>query len=185
MVKNKKGGSSHKKMARKNVAPKGGYASRKLRLPKVEGEIIARVTAISGGGHAVIKCTDGKERTLVIRGKFRGRNKRDNTIRPGCMVLAGLRSVSMGAVINPRKKEKADILEVYSDSAFEELKNIPAVYDILDNTKKKEVDDDSSILFTDKILDTTQEESLEELTNPKSKKDLFTDGTDEISFDDI
>ena len=89
MVRNKKGGSGHKKMARKNVAPKGGYTSRKLRLPKEEGEIIARVTAISGGGHAVIKCTDGKERTLVIRGKFRGRNKRDNTIKSGCFVLAG------------------------------------------------------------------------------------------------
>ena len=33
MVKNKKGGSGHKKMARKNVAPKGGY-NRKLRLVK-------------------------------------------------------------------------------------------------------------------------------------------------------
>ena len=33
MVKNKKGGSGHKKMARKNVAPKGGY-NRKLRMLK-------------------------------------------------------------------------------------------------------------------------------------------------------
>jgi len=185
MVKNKKGGSSHKKMARKNVAPKGGYANRKLRLPKEEGEIIARVTAISGGGHAVIKCTDGKERTLVIRGKFRGRNKRDNTIKAGSIVLAGLRSVSMGAVINPKKKEKADILEVYSESAFEELKNIPSVYAILDDTKKKEVDDDSGVVFTNNILDTTQEETLEELSNPTPKKNLFTDGDTEISFDDI
>ena len=37
MVRNKKGGSGHKKMARKNVAPKGGYTNRKLRLPKEEG----------------------------------------------------------------------------------------------------------------------------------------------------
>ena len=66
MVKNKKGGSSHKKMARKNVAPVGGYKSRKLRVPTVEGEIIGRVTAISGGGHAVIKCTDGKEVSLWV-----------------------------------------------------------------------------------------------------------------------
>jgi len=101
-VKNKKGGSSHKRMARKNVAPKGGY-TRKLRLPKEEGEIIARVTAMSGGGHAVIRCTDGKERTLVIRGKFRGRNKRDNTIRLNSIVLAGLRSVSMGEIVNGKK----------------------------------------------------------------------------------
>ena len=113
MVKNKKGGSSHKRMARKNVAPKGGY-NRKLRLPKEEGEIIARVTSMSGGGHAVIMCTDGKERTLVIRGKFRGRNKRDNTIGLNSIVLAGLRSVSMGEIVNGKKKEKADILEAVS-----------------------------------------------------------------------
>ena len=37
MVKNKKGGSGHKKMARKNVAPKGGYHNRKLRKPVEEG----------------------------------------------------------------------------------------------------------------------------------------------------
>ena len=76
---------------------------------------------MSGGGHAVIMCTDGKERTLVIRGKFRGRNKRDNTIELNSMVLAGLRSVSMGEVVNGKKKEKADILEVYPDSAKKEL----------------------------------------------------------------
>ena len=106
MVKNKNGGSSHKKMASKNITQNGGYKSRKLRIPMEEGEIIGRVTAVSGGGFAVINCTDGKERTLVIRGKFRGRNKRDNTISNGCFVLAGLRSVSMGAVINPKKRKK-------------------------------------------------------------------------------
>ena len=51
MVKNKKGGSGHKKMARKNVAPKGGY-NKKLRKPREEGEIIARVTQMCGGGIA-------------------------------------------------------------------------------------------------------------------------------------
>ena len=103
MVKNKKGGSGHKKMARKNVAPKGGYSNRKLRKPKEEGEIFARVTAIHGGGHAGILCTDGKNRTLVIRGKFRGRNKRDNTIKLDSIVLVALRSVTMGEVVNPKK----------------------------------------------------------------------------------
>ena len=130
MVKNKKGGSSHKRMARKNVAPRGGY-SRKLRLPKEEGEIIARVTAMSGGGHAVIKCTDGKERTLVIRGKFRGRNKRDNSIGLNSIVLAGLRSVTMGEVVAAKKKEKADLIYVYNENQMDELKEIPEVYKIL------------------------------------------------------
>ena len=48
MVKNKKGGSGHKKMARKMLPPKGGYHNRKLRKPVEEGEIFARVTAIHG-----------------------------------------------------------------------------------------------------------------------------------------
>ena len=181
MVKNKKGGSSHKRMARKNVAPKGGY-TRKLRLPKEDGEIIARVTAMSGGGHAVIMCTDGKERTLVIRGKFRGRNKRDNTIRLNSMVLAGLRSVSMGEVVNGKKKEKADILEVYPDSAKKELEAIPEVYAILDDVKKKELKEDNVFEFTNQILDTTQDEVSKK---DDKKESLFKDGDDAISWDDI
>ena len=181
MVKNKKGGSSHKRMARKNVAPKGGY-NRKLRLPKEEGEIIARVTSMSGGGHAVIMCTDGKERTLVIRGKFRGRNKRDNTIGLNSIVLAGLRSVTMGEVVNGKKKEKADILEVYPDSAKKELEAIPEVYAILDDVKKKELKEDSVFEFTNQILDTTQEEVTKK---DDEKESLFKDGEDAISWDDI
>jgi initiation factor 1A len=180
MVKNKKGGSGHKKMARKNVAPKGGY-NRKLRLPKEEGEIIAQVTAISGGGHAVIKCTDGKERTLVIRGKFRGRNKRDNTIRNGSFVLAGLRSVSMGEVINPKKKEKADILEVYPESAKKELLSKPEVYALLNDSDKKDLDDHDNIVFTNEILDTSQEE----VKNNEKTTDLFKKDETEFDWDDI
>ena len=183
MVKNKKGGSSHKKMARKNVAPVGGYKSRKLRVPTVEGEIIGRVTAISGGGHAVIKCTDGKERTLVIRGKFRGRNKRDNTIRNGSFVLAGLRSVTMGAVINPKKKEKADILEVYHESAKKELLEKPEVYALLDDNAKKEVGNDCPFELTNSVtFDTTQEEVK---SNDKTGKDLFKKEEEEFDWDDI
>ena len=61
MVKNKKGGSKHKKAARKHVS--GNNISRKLRKAVEEGEIYARVIAISGGGHAKILCADKKERT--------------------------------------------------------------------------------------------------------------------------
>ena len=180
MVKNKKGGSGHKKMARKNIAPKGGY-NRKLRLPKENGEIIAQVITISGGGHAVIKCTDGKERTLVIRGKFRGRNKRDNTIKNGSFVLAGLRSVSMGEVINPKKKEKADILEVYPDSAKKELLSKPEVYALLNDNDKKELEDHDNIVFTNEILDTSQEK----VKNTEKTTDLFKKDETEFDWDDI
>ena len=55
------------------------------------------------GGYAGILCADGKVRTLVIRGKFRGRNKRDNTIRVNSIILAALRSVTMGEVVAAKK----------------------------------------------------------------------------------
>ena len=42
MVKNKKGGSGHKKYARKHAQK--GYSSRKLRLVGEEGEIYARIS---------------------------------------------------------------------------------------------------------------------------------------------
>lgn len=187
MVKNKKGGSSHKKMARKNVAPKGGY-NRKLRLVKEEGEIYARITAISGGGHAVIMCTDKKQRTLVIRGKFRGRNKRDNTIKLNGIVIAGLRSHSMGEVVSgTKKKEKADLLYVYNNNEIEELKKIPAIYDIMSDDIKKEADSD--VVFDRSYgggggggeIDESHLKDLD--TDSKNKK--ITIGETEFDWDDI
>ncbi len=141
MVKNKKGGSSHKKMARKNVAPKGGY-NKKLRKAVEEGEMYARVTAMLGGGHARIICADGVERTLVIRGKFRGRNKRDNTLKLNTFVLVGLQSVSFGAVIQKGKLEKADLLEVYKEGQKEELIKLPGMEKILDDESKEKQNED-------------------------------------------
>ena len=141
MVKNKKGGSGHKKMARKNVAPKGGY-NKKLRKAVEEGEMYARVTAMLGGGHARIICADGKERTLVVRGKFRGRNKRDNTLKLNTFVLVGLQSVSFGAVIQKGKLEKADLLEVYKEGQKEELIKLPGMDKILDDESKVKQQED-------------------------------------------
>ena len=66
MVKNKFGGNRHKKWSDAKLVQ-----SRKTRFIKEEGEIYAKVTKMSGGGHAVIECSDGVERTLVIRNKFK------------------------------------------------------------------------------------------------------------------
>jgi initiation factor 1A len=182
MVKNKSGGSGHKKRASKNTAPKRGYASRKVRLPKEEGEMIARVTSMNGGGHASIKCTDGKNRTLVIRGKFSGRNKRDNFITTNTLVLVGLRSVTMGAVVNRKKLEKADILEIYPDDAKKELQEIPEVYAILGDIKKQEIQNDSGAFeITNDTTDTTQEEVEEK----QESTDTFSGEFTEDDWDNI
>ena len=166
MVKNKKGGSSHKKMARKNVAPKGGY-NKKLRKAVEEGEMYARVTAMLGGGHARIICADGKERTLVIRGKFRGRNKRDNTLKLNTFVLVGLQSVSFGAVIQKGKLEKADLLEVYRDGQKEELIKLPGMEKILDDESKVKQQEDLGF-----DVMTASESFMEEVISEEDKSRL-------------
>lgn len=175
MVKNKKGGSGHKKMARKNVAPKGGY-NKKLRKAMEEGEMYARVTAMLGGGHARIICADGKERTLVIRGKFRGRNKRDNTLKINTFVLVGLQSVSFGAVIQKGKMEKADLLEVYKEGQKEELIKLPGMDKILDDESKVKQKEDlgfdvmtASETFMEEVI--SEEEKTRLKHNKKIEKE--------------
>ena len=88
----------------------------------------------------------------------------------------------MGEVVNGKKKEKADILEVYPESAKKELEAIPEVYAILDDVKKKEIKEDNVFEFTNQILDTTQEEVSK---TDNKKESLFKDGEDAISWDDI
>ena len=140
MVKNKFGGNRHKKMASKDAKL---VQSRKTRFIKEEGEIYAKVTKMSGGGHAVIECSDGVERTLVIRNKFKKRNKRDNCISEGKYVLAGIRTWE---VVAPKKKPKADLLCVYNDSDIKEIKSKNKDLGCLFNEK---VDNDEDIIEFD------------------------------------
>ena len=181
MVKNKKGGSGHKKYARKKVNNhNSGYSNRKLRKVAEVGEIYARIKRVYGGGHAEIYCTDGKVRILVIRGKFRGRNKRDNTIKLNSIVIAGLRSVSMGEVVAVTKKEKADLIYVYNDNNLKELKSLKAVRDILSPEDKKAAEKE------DCAFDITNKEEEEEV-EVEEVEDANTFKMDEVdvNWDDI
>ena len=88
MVKNTKGGSGHKSQARK-YETSGKQSNFKTRFSEDEFEYYAQVTAILGNGMCHVMCKDGKKRLCIIRGKFRGRGKRDNTISNGKWVLVG------------------------------------------------------------------------------------------------
>ena len=176
MVKNTTGGSRHKNMARKSL---GGGRGR-LRTAE-EGEIYAIVTKILGGPNCSVLGCDDKERLCVIRGKFRGRNKRDNTIKVNTFVIAGLRSVSMGEVVASNKKEKADLIYVYNENDFDELKEIPAVMGIISDEKRNEMKEDVPFEFSHSTKDDEEEEVIE---SDKSKEN-FKIGDVEISFDDI
>ena len=117
MVKNKKGGRSHKKMSSKDS--KASERTRKLVLPHAEGELIAVVTQQYGHGNVNVICNDGVERLCVIRKKFRGRHKRDNQIVLHSLIMVGIRDYEVVAV---GKKPKCDLLYVYSNDQKKELK---------------------------------------------------------------
>ena len=117
MVKNTSGGNKAKGFARKNFT-KG---SSTLRVSNDEAEVYAQVSKLLGGSMCHVVTLEGTEMLCHIRGKFRGRGKRDNLISNGTWVLVGLREwekeASKGKLLN------CDILEVYSDYDKDRLKN--------------------------------------------------------------
>ena len=76
MVKNT-GGNKAKGLARKNVKPVGVS---KLRMVENEGEKYGIVKKIFGGAMCEVLCDDLITRQGIIRGKFRGKGKRNNLI---------------------------------------------------------------------------------------------------------
>jgi initiation factor 1A len=115
MVKNNTGGSKTKSFARKSIAS----VHTKLRLSEDPDEKYAQVTKMNGEMCDVI-CDDNISRKCFIRGKFRGKGKRNSFIRNGEVILVGVRSWASD-------NTKCDLLEVYSPQEVMQLKNNPKV----------------------------------------------------------
>lgn len=120
MVKNTFGGNKHKGQARKLVV--SNKQSSRLRIAEEEGEIYAQVTKMLGNGMCQVICIDEQPRLCFIRGKFKGRGKRDNTLKTGTWILIGLREWNMDKVSTQADLQKCDLLEVYTDLDKERLK---------------------------------------------------------------
>jgi len=119
MVKNNFGGNKAKGFARKNLSKRDTA----LRVADEEGEIYAQAVKVMGGSIASAIDIDGNPLRAHIRGKFRGRGKRDNFIASGTWLLVGLHSwegdnsgTKAGEIRN------CDILEVYSETDKNRLK---------------------------------------------------------------
>lgn len=118
MVKNTKGGSGQKRVARKHQEPSDIVVNTRMANPKEPSEIYANVIRLYGNGICGVMCVDGKERTMHIRNKFRGRNKRGNVVEIDTKVLVGIRDWE---VLADGKKEKCDLLEVYEKRNHEDI----------------------------------------------------------------
>jgi translation initiation factor IF-1 len=122
MVKNSIGGNRAKSQARKfSSGYDGGMAA--LRLSQSDEEIYAVVTKLYGQGRCQIYTVAGAEMQCVIRSKFRGRNKRNNMVAVGTVVLVGIRD---WASVDTAKTQTTDLLEVYSSEEMNRLANIPS-----------------------------------------------------------
>jgi len=204
MVKNTKGGSNHKKFARKHSSG-GSKHNNNLRVSEDIGEIYAIVTKMLGNGMFHCHCIDGKSRLGHIRGKFTSRaGKRDNMVQGGKWVLIGLREwdtasdKSSGISKQNEKIQQCDLLEVYSDMDKQRLKDsFTQNWHILEsNDITKIVDRNTSAA---ELVEFTTDQDIErqlliqEMKSSTSNKitlrveetDFAEEKEEEINFDDI
>lgn len=197
MVKNK-GGNKAKKQGRKFVnQPKTSCFTR---MAKEEDELYAVVQKCYGHGMVDVLCIDNITRLCIIRSKFKGRGKQDNMVKLGSWLLVGRRSWEV--VVD--KKEKCDLLEVYSSEDINKIKNNTlnkkynfSVFDSEEDKKnmtiKEEtlmfIEEDLGIPFEDENTFNTninQINSNSNSNNESLENDLDIDlDIDGISFDDI
>jgi hypothetical protein len=191
MVKNTTGGSKHKGFARKNVVVKHNNA---LRVSEDDAEIYAQVTKIYGGASCQVINLKGDSFLCHIRGKFRGRGKRDNFIGIGTWLLVGLRDWEKEP--SPGKLLNCDVIEVYNDSDKTRLKNnvtnvnwLPFINNdnkAVDSTMQNDTND--GIIFSDEKIQ--EYEELIEVHIEESRKTgkntiIIQNDGEEINVDDI
>jgi translation initiation factor IF-1 len=180
MVKNKTGGSKHKSMARKSFSSNNNYNA-SLRKSEEEDEMYAMVVKMLGGGMCHVDCLDNNvivKRLCIIRNKFRGKSKRDNTLNIGSYVLVGVRSWETK---KDGSMEKCDLLEVYNESSKERLRtSVNLNWDLFKSDINKEEND---ILFSNIEENNKLELAIEnkEISNTNT---IFRID-EEINIDDI
>jgi len=181
MVKNF-GGKKTKGMARKNLTAKPNNI---LRVSTNEFEKYSQVIKLLGNGMCHVLCDDNITRLCHIRGKFRGRGKRDNFVKSGTLVLIGIREYESGG--DNKKMKNCDLLEVYGDQDTEKLKQIVTNVDwrllstnLMTNEKADEKED---IQFVD-----NDEDEYYDMMNQKLNegvKNISFEEEDEVNIDDI
>jgi len=187
MVKNF-GGNKSKGFARKSFAKK----EHSLRVSEDDAEVYAQVTKIYGGSVCQVLCIDGTDMICHIRGKFRGRGKRDNLIGNGTWLLVGKREWERevkGKLLN------CDVIEVYNDGDKIKLKNnltsvnwSPFVTNDLRMVgSSDDITDDLGIVFADeKTLEYQKINETQITENATGKSSIITtDDGEIIDIDDI
>jgi len=179
MVKNEKGGCNGKKVAHKHAvkSTKSG-----LRISQNKSEIYGTVKRLNGNTFDVM-CIDDKERRCFIRGKFKGRGKRDNIVEVDKWVLIGIREFQQAPGENAIKSnskgkkemEMCDLLEVYSSGERDALKRTHGIFMKESELSKADMEDsydfvDADTLRYQKIVSSSSSSSIETIKMKKGIK---------------
>ena len=168
MVKNLTGGNKSKRFSSKS----SGNTMGRVRKAVEVGEVYAVVDKMCGGDNCMVQSRQHLvPYRCIIRGKFRGRNKSYNTIKPGVWVLVGMREWESST-----KQKCCDLLEVYNQHDIETLKQTEN-RDLLPIFSHDEDDDE--------LFDRDDREKEEFVHQPDDEVDESTYTFDGISFDDI
>lgn len=138
-------------------------AAQRLRVAQEAGETYAVATAMLGGCMFYCVGMDRKKRLCRIRGKFAGRNKRDNLVEVGKWVLVGARDWEQSS--GPASADdvpQCDLLEVYADQDKVRLQDAEptlawAVLDDHDPTRKQTIEVVHSAVYDTIVFDTEQD----------------------------
>jgi len=194
MVKNA-GGNKTKGQARKFAS--GGGKNDKLRISEDECEVYAMVEKMLGNGMCHVLCDDGMTRLCHIRGKFRGRGKRDNNVENGSWLLVGLREWDLEKK-DETKMQNCDLLEVYQDRDRNELKttvknvkwrlftkNEEDINNVDENTDDVSDEEIVGFTFAENKNDEIDKLIAAELASKGTVTNIVMDNNDWISADDI
>lgn len=176
MVKNL-GGNKSKRVARKYINTNVNTNTRKA---DKEGEIYGIITKLYGNGRAEVLCIDNISRMLIIRKKFKGRNKRNNMVGLNSWVLAGLR---LWEVVKEDAKETCDLLEVYDSADVEFLKSSVDEDWKLFGTEKQTESDTDYIHFSNTEMEEAQLNSSDSEDEDEFIKTNNSDS--ELDIDDL
>ena len=173
MPKNVSGGKRAKGMARKRVnGPTKGPI--RLRVPECEEERVGVVDKMLGNGMFYVKLDTGEQLLGHIRGKHAGRNKRDNFVKIGGIVLVGLRDFEGDNIKN------CDLLEVYGDL---ELEALSGVVDLSFATSTNKETSENDVQFI--IGDDVEFNGADDNQNTGTVEHIHIGNGNIISFEDI
>jgi translation initiation factor 1A len=170
MVKNTAGGNKAKGFARKGAS---NNKDRPLRVSENVNEMYAIVEKYHGESMCDVLCIDGVIRLMHIRGKFKGRGKRDNVVDKTSWLLVGIRDYE---TVKEGKKQNCDLLEVYTDNEKIKLRTTVTNVSWKKFTKGDEFADDNNeiddeIEFGFEFADQETQEYIDLMDKVKKSKE--------------